>query len=125
MGCWQSSAIERRDRAQHKGERAMRLWKSPVVLNQLCLTAALALLAGAMPPSPARAAGTDCPPMGTLPNYLAIGPAEHHEFQGYDFEHETDDGGNERVTVAGKYCHQEYHLKEGPEEMSAVEILHN
>ncbi len=103
----------------------MRLRKSSTVLKQLCLAAPLALLAGVTFTPAAKAANTDCPPMGTLANYLPVGPAEHHEFQGYDFQHKTDDGSSERVKVAGKYCGQEYDLKEGAEQMSAVEMVDN
>jgi outer membrane protein OmpA-like peptidoglycan-associated protein len=105
----------------------MRLPSVSAVLKHLCAAAAtLALLVGAGMLSPARAGdNTDCPPIGTLPDYLPVGPAEHHEFQSYDFEHKTDDGGSDRVTVAGKYCGQQYNLKEGAEQMSAVEMVDN
>src|SRR3546814_161868 len=104
----------------------MRLQPMSIVWKHLrCGGLALATLIGAGMLSPARASDTDCPPMGTLSQYLPVGPAEHHEFQGYDFEHKTDDGGSERVTVAGKYCGQQYNLKEGADEMSAVEMVDN
>lgn len=81
-----------------------------------------ALLLGLASLAPAWAAdgGKDCAPMGSLPDYIAAGPPTRHVFEHHQFLQDSD-----WVDVAGRYCSQEYDLKQGAEAMSALEMLEN
>src|SRR3546814_510079 len=88
----------------------------------ICLVALL----GMAVLSPARAGtGKDCAPMGALPNYRASAAPERYGFQSHGFLAMQKDGSNERTRIAGRYCTQEYDLKEGAEAISALEIIAN
>lgn len=81
-----------------------------------------ALLLGFATLTPAWAAdgGKDCAPMGSLPDYIAAGPPTRHVFEHHPFLQDSD-----WVDVAGRYCSQEYDLKQGAEAMSALEMIEN
>jgi outer membrane protein OmpA-like peptidoglycan-associated protein len=87
----------------------MHLRKSPLILKRLHLGgAALVLFAGAAMASPAQAdGGKDCPPVGTVPGYLADDPPNLRVYEHADFTVAKGDD-TDTVTVAGRYCSQHY-----------------
>jgi outer membrane protein OmpA-like peptidoglycan-associated protein len=82
--------------------------------------AALLLGFAALTPAWAAGGGKDCAPMGSLPDYIAANPPTRHVFEHHKFLQDSD-----WVDVAGRYCSQEYDLKQGAEAMSALEMIEN
>jgi outer membrane protein OmpA-like peptidoglycan-associated protein len=75
--------------------------------------------------SAARAAPmADCPPVGSLPNYLAAVPPAMRAYDAVEFTARVD-GEEKPVVVAGQACRQAYTLKEGVDALSDLEIQAN
>jgi hypothetical protein len=91
------------------GGSVMHLRKSPLILKRLHLGGtALVLFAGAAMASPAQAdGGKDCPPVGTVPGYVADDPPNLRVYEHADFTVAKGDD-TDTVTVAGRYCSQHY-----------------
>lgn len=88
--------------------------------QRACVMGTLLLGLAALTPAWATDGDKDCAPMGSLPDYIAGGAPARHVFEHHQFLQDGD-----WVDVAGRYCHQEYDLKQGGEAMSALEMIEN
>lgn len=70
------------------------------------------------------AKAADCPPIGSLPNYIGEPKPTLHNHNSSDFKVKRGEE-TENVSVAGKKCFQTYSLKDGAQAMSDVEIQTN
>lgn len=66
----------------------------------------------------------DCPPVGSLPNYVASPDLKLRDYDSVEFYVKKDDD-SEAVQVAGRTCVQTYSIKDGAEVMSDLEIQRN
>lgn len=70
------------------------------------------------------AKAADCPPVGSLPNYVGEPKPKLHNHNSFDFKVKRGED-IENVSVAGKKCFQTYSLKDGAQAMSDLEIQTN
>jgi outer membrane protein OmpA-like peptidoglycan-associated protein len=71
----------------------------------------------------ATAAFADCPPLGTLPNYMP-GDVIVRPYDAYEFKVRKGDD-SETVNVLGRTCQSNYDIKQGVDVMSDLEIQSN
>lgn len=82
-------------------------------------TVGLAVLQTSLPVQAA-----DCPPIGSLPNYVASPDLKLRDYDSSEFYVKKDDG-SDIVHIAGGTCVQTYSIKDGAEVMSDFEIQRN
>lgn len=70
------------------------------------------------------AKAADCPPIGSLPNYIGEPKPTLHNHNSSDFKVKRGEE-TENVSIAGKKCFQTYRLKGGAQAMSDLEIQTN
>lgn len=86
-------------------------------LHLIAVTGALAGMCG-------FADAADCPPIGSLPNYVASAGLETRVYDSIDFDVKKEDV-TAIVNVAGRTCIQSYGPKDGTDPMSDLEIQSN